>query len=116
MANIKKTAATIMTDANDGNVTPYEVFVVLRETLEGLNIEAATERAATLVPQMMYNYDRNGLINGVKAKETKVAGRYTLDEVNAFVAKFVKKNFKVDPAKVTAKLPESGYGEFEIES
>jgi hypothetical protein len=93
MANTTQTSAEIL--ASEGQtIKPYGVYIVLRDQLTELGELA---RAESLRPQMMYNYDRNGLIvKGRAAKVTKEAGRYTTDEVRTFVQKWVKKNCKKD--------------------
>jgi len=61
--------------------SPYKVWKVMSSTFEALGIDQKRPS------QMMYNYDRNGLING-----TKGAKRYTHEEVKKFVTKFVTKH------------------------
>lgn len=66
---------------NETVITAYKIHNVINEVFKVLGI------AKVVPPQMMYNYDRNGLI--VKGK--KGVKRYTADEVYAFVTKYVNK-------------------------
>jgi hypothetical protein len=59
---------------------PYSIARLINDQLEKAGFEQ-------IRPQMMYNYDRNGLINGTKAQNS--VRPYTLDETNKFVTKFV---------------------------
>lgn len=62
--------------------TPYQVSTVVNKALEAVGTEYRVR------PQMMYNYDRNGMIvRGSKDKK-----RFTEDEVIAFATRFVEKN------------------------
>jgi tRNA(Ile2) C34 agmatinyltransferase TiaS len=100
MANITLTAEDIFAKVEDGTATPYMVYVVLRDRMAGSGNAKAVDRVATLKPQMMYNYDRNGLIvKGRAAKVTGHAGRYTRNEINEFVGKFMAKNFGIEEPK-----------------
>lgn len=60
--------------------TPYMVARIVNEALKENGLEQ-------IIPQMMYNYDRNGLINGTKAQNQQRG--YTTEEVIKFVEKFV---------------------------
>lgn len=62
-------------------VTPYGIHSVINNTFKILNIDIEIR------PQMMYNYDRNGMI--VKGK--KGVKEYSHDEVKAYAIKFVNK-------------------------
>jgi hypothetical protein len=65
--------------------TAYAIAGVINETLAALGEDFKVN------PQQLYNDSVNGRINGVKAvKGTKV--RYTEDEVELYVAKFVAKH------------------------
>lgn len=63
-------------------VTPYQIHTVVNTMFDALG------SSRTVRPQMMYNYDSNGLI--VKGK--KAAKRYTREEAAAFAVKFVTKH------------------------
>ncbi len=63
-------------------ITPYKVWKVTMGTLEAMG------STKTVPSQMMYNYDRNGLI--VKGK--KGVKSYNKDEVKTFVTKYVQKH------------------------
>jgi oligoribonuclease (3'-5' exoribonuclease) len=69
--------------------------VIARGTHEGftaymvatlVNAELVNRGLEEIRPQMMYNYSKNGLINGVKNQH--VERGYTMAEVVAFVEKF----------------------------
>ena len=63
-------------------MTPYLVHSIVNTVFEALEVEYRVR------PQMMYNYDRNGLIvKGQKGKK-----RFTRDEVLDFVTRFVNRN------------------------
>lgn len=64
------------------SVTPYGIHKVVNGTFE------AFDNVKRIVPQMMYNYARNGMIAG---KESKGRKEYTHDETVTFVTKFVNK-------------------------
>jgi len=67
----------------DENVTPYQIWKLVSIQLE--------ERGLKGIPsQMLYNYARNGGING-----TKACKRYKKSEVLAFVEKYVTKRTTV---------------------
>lgn len=65
----------------DTTITPYKIAVIVNKVFE------ANENTKRIPPQMMYNYDRNGLI----AKGIKGAKAYNKDQVTAFVTKFTNK-------------------------
>lgn len=91
----KQTIDSIRKQAED--ITPYQVHLVINETLQGLGEDRR------IVPQMMYNYDRNGLI----VKGQKNQKRYTWAEVEAFAIRWFKKNYDVDlDATVTPEVEE----------
>lgn len=75
-------------DSPVGGYTPYAIAKALNEVLKGFGVEP--ERF--VAPQMLYQYSKNGRINGTKA-EKGGAVRYTQDEVESFIAKFVARNF-----------------------
>jgi hypothetical protein len=68
----------------NATVTPYKIATVINGTFEALGNE---KRIPT---QMMYNYDRNGLI--VKGKKSTKA--YDMDEVTKYVTKYTSKFVK----------------------
>lgn len=61
--------------------TPYAVAQIINDTF----VELGSDKS--IRPQMMYNYARNGLINGVKGSKL-----YTAEEVGAFVIRYVSKH------------------------
>ena len=61
-------------------ITPYGIHSVINTVLETYGVKP-------IIPQMMYNYDRNGMI----VKGSKGQKRYTRSEVTAYVIKFVTK-------------------------
>jgi len=67
---------------DDDTITPYKIHTVVNGTFEAL------ENEKRIRPQMMYNYDRNGMI----AKGRKGVKAYTKDEVKAFATKYVTKH------------------------
>lgn len=75
--------------------TPYMISRIVNEAL--------TARGLDEIPsQMMYNYDKNGLINGTK-KQNEVRG-YTTAEAEAFRDRFVEMRAKKAQANpVTAE-------------
>jgi hypothetical protein len=65
----------------DIQVTAYKIHKVVNAVFE---VHAFDKKVP---PQMMYNYAKNGMINGIKnMKQT-----YTKDEVTAFVIKYTQK-------------------------
>jgi hypothetical protein len=67
------------TESLGEGTTPYGVWKVLTEVLRKVGIP--TDK---VTPQMMYNYAKNGRIDGKKGSK-----RYSDETVEAFVAKFV---------------------------
>jgi hypothetical protein len=65
----------------ESTITPYKIATIINKAFEVTNTE---KRIPT---QMMYNYDRNGLI--VKGKKGVKA--YTKDEVQTYVVKYTSK-------------------------
>lgn len=110
MANIKVNIQDLI--AKQSDITPYEVFRLLQHATSQVD----PARAAALKPQMMYNYDRNGLIvSGRKAKDTGEAGRYTHSEVVAFVAKWTKKNLKSEQNLDSDRTPENLIAQYRVQ-
>jgi hypothetical protein len=72
----------IVSSVTVAEFTPYQIHSVVNKVLEALGTEYRVR------PQMMYNYDRNGLI----VKGAKDQKRYTEDEVASFVIRFVERN------------------------
>lgn len=66
------------------DITPYRVHELANVLFDRLGSEYRVR------PQMMYNYDRNGLI----VKGLKDAKRYTAAQVAEFLARFVSRNVK----------------------
>src|SRR3954468_3402119 len=83
---IEATIEGLLEIAFEGNetVTPYRIAILINGAFEVLGSD---KRIPT---QYMYNYDRNGMI--VKGK--KGAKAYTVDEVRAFMTKYVNKHTK----------------------
>lgn len=97
MANTTKSIDQIL--ASD-ELTAYEVYRVLVHFTTPID----SKRAASLKPQMMYNYTRNGLIvKGKKGSGSDI--RYTVTETLAFVSKWAKKNLGVDLNNTTPTTP-----------
>lgn len=116
MANVKKSIDEIIS-ATGQTLKPYDVYRILAEAV------SSVDPSREMKPQMMYNYDRNGLIvKGRKAIETGSAGRYTVQEALEFVSKWVMRNYKVQwPAAQQQNTIESDEVEgqldmFEIEA
>jgi hypothetical protein len=65
---------------NESGYTGFAIATIINKTL--VELGAADQQ---IPPQMMYGYIRNGRINGVKKQM-----RYSEQEVETFVAKFVK--------------------------
>lgn len=97
MANTKKSIEEIM--ASDGQtLKPYEVFRLWQNEIDKLELS----EPRVLIPQMAYNYDRNGMIvKGRSSKQTGTAGRYSVEEAMAFIAKWILKNYKIDITPLT---------------
>lgn len=67
----------------DGNsLTPYRITQILQDVLGKYGLSGKVK----VSPQMIYNYSRNGRINGIKGSH-----RYSYEDVMKFVAKFVKR-------------------------
>ena len=75
------------TVATDG-YTPYQVWKIVVETMEVMSLPTSK-----ITSQMMYNYAKNGSIDGQKYESTKGV-RFSEDTVKYFVAKFVAKQAK----------------------
>jgi len=73
---------TVAVFGDDPTITPYKIHTVVNGAFEALSNEKRIR------PQMMYNYDRNGMI----AKGKKGVKAYTEDEVKAFATKYVNKH------------------------
>ena len=87
MANTKQSTMSIVLRALAGEkITAYSIAVIINERLSENGI-LKDGQLVQIRPQMMYSYDRNGLI--VKGK--KSVCHYELDEVHAFVNKYLKK-------------------------
>jgi hypothetical protein len=63
-------------------ITPYKIATIINGTFE---VVGAEKRIPT---QMMYNYDRNGLI----AKGVKGSKAYDKEQVTTYVTKYVSKH------------------------
>ena len=74
---------SLLAVAFDGveTVTPYKIATLINGTFEVLGV------AKRIPTQMMYNYDRNGMI--VKGKKGVKA--YSKDEVQTYMNKYVNK-------------------------
>lgn len=69
--------------------SPYAVAKKLNETFAQYNIDRQ------VAPQMMYNYAKNGLIDGQKRSSLKDV-KFSDETVAAFIAKYMLKNYKID--------------------
>lgn len=65
---------------SDITITAYKIHTIINGTFKVVGFEKQVP------PQMMYNYSRNGMINGVKNVK-----QYTREEVTKFVIKYVNK-------------------------
>ena len=80
--NIVALSQTIeIDDVETDGTTPYGIAKVVNEVLETIG---STKRVA---PQQMYNLAKNGKINGTKGSK-----RFSDEEVEQFVARFVANN------------------------
>jgi len=100
MANKNLTAEQIMTRGSVEGFTAYQIAKLI-------NIRLAEAGFQDVRPQMIYNYDRNGMI--VKGEKNVTARRtFTKDEVTAFVDKFVTKRMSQDKYKIqTVEAPKT---------
>jgi hypothetical protein len=64
------------------SITPYQIHTVVNTLFEAFG------HPKRIRPQMVYNYDRNGMI----VKGLKDVKRYGADDVAAFATKFVTKH------------------------
>lgn len=105
----KMTIEKIMTRGAYEGFTPYMIATLI-------NIELAKRGLEEIRPQMMYNYDKNGIINGVKA-QNKGRG-YTTVEVNTFVTRFVEMRAKkaASATKVTTPAAPSSFTVEDVEA
>lgn len=78
---------------NEG-FTPYMIATLI-------NLELASKDLEQIRPQMMYNYDRNGVINGTKRQNDERG--YTTNEVLEFINRFVA--MRVAKGKTNRKAP-----------
>lgn len=74
-----------ISDAN----SPYQIAKVLNELFVQLEIDR------TVPPQMMYNYSKNGLIDGTKRQSQKDV-KFSYETTVAFLTKYFKKNYQMD--------------------
>jgi hypothetical protein len=70
----------LVTEVGHDQITPYGIHTIINTILAAYDVK-------TIIPQHMYNYDRNGMI----VKGQKGQKRYSGSEVTAFVIKFVSK-------------------------
>lgn len=82
--SIEEIVTALVNGIDGAMIKPYGIHTVINTTFQVLGSEL------TVRPQMMYNYDRNGLI--VKGK--KGTKEYTKTEVIAFATKYVTKKTK----------------------
>lgn len=73
-----------LTEDMGESITPYAIHRVINSTFEVLGVQKEIR------PQMMYNYDRNGLI----VKGSKGIKKYTNLQVQEFAVKYVTKHSK----------------------
>lgn len=82
ITNIVALSETVeVEDVETEGTTAYGISKVVNEVLEAVGSDK------TFAPQMFYNYAKNGKINGVKGTK-----RFSDDEVENFVARFVARN------------------------
>ena len=82
---IEQAIRTFVEANGDGPFSPYKIGRMLVELFNMIELEAPNNPT-----QMMYNYDKNGLI--VKgSKSRKADPGYTADEVARFFTKFALK-------------------------
>lgn len=80
--------------ATDEAYSAYGVHVIINKSFQVLEIDKQ------IIPQMMYNYSRNGMIAkkdmevNEKGKKINKDHTYTQAEVRAFVTKYVSKHTK----------------------
>ena len=95
-----KSITDIRTQATD--LTPYEVFRILKDAVTQVD----AERAAQLVPQTTYNHDRNGfIVKGRASKNHPGAGRYTIQEADAYATKWISKHYPNYQPPTTTESP-----------
>lgn len=114
MANTSQTFESIVrtAEATGDKITAYSIAVIINQRLREESI-TKIDKSGNRVPlqirtQMMYNYDRNGLI--VRGK--KSVCHYSLAEALEFAAKYLRKYqvslFKEDqPKAAPVKYPEA---------
>lgn len=69
--------------------SPYAVAKKLNDLFQAFGIDR------TVPPQMMYNYAKNGLIDGTKRSSLKDV-KFSDETVQAFLTKYMLKNYKID--------------------
>lgn len=72
---------TVIDEKSSDGVTPYGISVLINKLLDKYGLSGKI----VVNPQMMYNYAKNGRINGQKGVK-----RFTSAEAEVFIAKFVK--------------------------
>jgi hypothetical protein len=80
MSNKSLSIAQVIARGTIEGFLPYSIARLINDQLEKAEYEQ-------IRPQMMYNYDRNGLINGTKSQNS--VRPYSLAETEKFVEKFV---------------------------
>lgn len=106
IARIVELAETIEVDEEtDAVYTSFAIAKVINETFAALGVDLVIDS------QYTYNDSRNGKINGVKSVKGGKT-RYTKDEVELYVAKFVAS--RVRGTKVLAEQPEQESVETEL--
>lgn len=88
MANKQIKIADIVRRAQSGeDITPYQIATMINAIFEVQQIKKVDGSLLQIRPQMMYNYDSNGLI----CKGKRATRAYSLAEVLAFVQKYTTK-------------------------
>lgn len=86
MSNKTLTVETIRTRGQVENLTPFQIARLLNAKLAEVGAQKNGE-LYQVRPQMMYNYDKNGMI----VKGLRGVKSYSLDEADEFIAKIVAK-------------------------
>jgi hypothetical protein len=91
MANKNLTAEQIIARAEVEGITVYQIAKLINFKLTELGYQEVR-------PQMMYNYNKNGLINGTKD------GEVTIEQALAFVDKFVGRRVQNPKYKIATEV------------
>lgn len=92
------TIAQIITRGENEGFTPYMIASLVNAQLESAGVEP-------IRPQMMYNYDSNGMINGTKKQSAQ--RKYTSTEVEAFLGRWVPKYIAKKTGQAVPTTPQT---------